>query len=166
MSKVGSIAKEPPVPEYQGWYRPHRRVSWTGEKLDRKTGEITKEPSRTKQSFKDECDINNIVKSFRTVQDILDLTARNKQGVFADLPDQFEYQEGLNTIIQARTAFDALPARIRNRFENDPAQFLEFMSDPGNQDEWVKLGLAKDTRPPPTTEPVPPSTPPTPEPPK
>lgn len=155
-----------PVPEYVGWFRPHLPVKWTGEKLDRKTGELVKEPSRTKQSFKAECDINNIVKSFRTVQDILNMTANNRQGVFTDLPDPFEYQDGLNVVIQAEASFAALPSSLRNRFENDPKQFLDFMSNPANQDEWIKLGLATDNRPPPTTEPVPPSTPPTSEPPK
>lgn len=163
MAKVGLI------PEYVGWYRPHRPVQWTGLKLDRKTGELVKQPSRTKQSFKDECDINNIVKSFRTVQDIINLTENGRKGVFADLPEPFQYQDGLNLVIQAQNSFAALPSALRNRFENDPKQFLDFMSNPANQDEMIKLGLAKDTRPPPkppTTETVVPSTPPTEPPPK
>lgn len=160
------MKKIEPLPEFVGWYRPHKPVRWTGEKLDRKTGELVKEPSRTKQSFKDECDINNIVKSFRTVQDILNLTENGRKGVFADLPDPFEYQDGLNIVIQAEASFNALPSALRNRFENDPKQFLDFMSDPANQDEMIKLGLATDKRPPPSTEPPVPSTPPKEEPPK
>lgn len=149
------------VPTYVGWYRPHKPVRWTGEKLDLKTGELVKEPSRTKQSFKAECDINNIVRSFRTVQDIINLTENGRKGVFVDLPDPFSYQDGLNVVIQAEASFNALPSALRNRFENDPKQFLDFMSNPANQDEMIRLGLATDNRPPPTTEVVPPSTPPT-----
>lgn len=152
MKKVGSkdyVTEN--QPDFIGWYRPHKRVQWTGEKLDRKTGELVKEPSRTKQSFKDECDINNIVKSFRTVQDIINLTEQSRKGVYTDLPEPFEYQDGLNTVIQAEAAFNALPAKLRTRFENNPREFLEFMSDPANQEEMIKLGLATDKRPPPST---------------
>lgn len=151
------------IPTYVGWYRPHKPVQWTGEKLDRKTGELVKEPSRTKQSFKAECDINNIVKSFRTVQDIINLTENGRKGVFTDLPEPFEYQDGLNLVIQAEASFNALPSALRNRFENDPAQFLDFMSNPANQEEWIKLGLATDKRPPPQPEVKPEVKPPEPE---
>lgn len=154
------------IPTYVGWYQPHKPVNWTGEILNIKTGELVKEPSLTKQSFKDECDINNIVKSFRTVQDIINLTENGRKGVFTDLPDPFQYQDGLNLVIQAQASFDALPSGLRNRFENDPAQFLAFMTNPANQDEMIKLGLATDNRPPPTTPVVPPSTPATDPPPK
>lgn len=150
----------------QGWYTPHPRVSVDFLVKDPKTGVLTPEPSLTKQSFKDECDINNIVKSFRNVQDFLNLTENNRKGVYADLPDPFEYQDGLNMIIAAQASFDSMPAALRDRFKNDPAEFLAFVQDPANQDELIKLGLATDNRPPPTTELVPPSTPPTSEPPK
>ena len=35
-----------------------------------------------------------------------------------------------------------LPAKVRDRFKNDPGQFLEFATDPSNVDELVKMGLA------------------------
>lgn len=125
-----------------GWYTPHEPVNWTGEVYDKKLKRMVKEESKTMQSFRDECDINNVVKSFRTVQDVLDLTAKNAQGVFTDLPDPISYQEALNAVIAGEQAFSALSSTLRNRFENDPAQFLAFMEDPSNQDEMVKLGLA------------------------
>jgi len=51
----------------------------------------------------------------------------------------------MNTVIVAQSAFDALPARIRERFRNDPAQFLHFMSEDSNLPEMIKLGLATPT---------------------
>jgi hypothetical protein len=35
----------------------------------------------------------------------------------------------------------ALPADVRARFENDPANLLDFMVNPANNAECIKLGL-------------------------
>lgn len=151
------------IPEYQGWYTPHAPVDWAGEILDPKTGELVKEESLTKQSFKDECDVNNIVALYARTQDASLLNARLAAGQFADLPAGFEYQDALNLVVEGRQAFEALPSKIRERFNNDPAKFLEFMADAENQDEAIKLGLAT-RRPEPAPEqpqaPSPPSAPP------
>lgn len=160
MKKVGSkdyVTEN--QPEYVGWYTPHAPVDWTGEVLDPKTGELVKEESLTKQSHKEECDINNIVKAFSLTGQITHLNERAAAGVYADLPDQVDYQEALNTVIQGEVAFASLPSSIRERFSNDPAEFLAFMANPDNQEEMIKLGLAVDKRPPPSTEPVVSSTP-------
>ena len=37
--------------------------------------------------------------------------------------------------------FDGLDAFVRARFQNDPAQFLEFVSDPKNAQEMTSLGI-------------------------
>lgn len=142
------------IPTYVGWYQPHRSVDWTGEVLDLKTGELVKEPSMTKQSFKDECDINNIVKAFQVTGIIAHINEKAAQGAYIDLPSALDYQESLNIALAAQASFDTLPASVRSRFDNDPAQFLEFMADPQNQDEMITLGLAKDTRPTEVSQPV------------
>lgn len=113
-----------------------------GEKLDAKTGEIIAIPSRTKQEFRDECDINNILAQYRTTGMIRHISARAAQGAYMDLPEPIDFQESTNIILQATTAFSSLPSKIRERFGNDPERFLEFMADPDNQDEAIKLGLA------------------------
>jgi phage internal scaffolding protein len=41
----------------------------------------------------------------------------------------------------AQDSFLALPAKIRSRFGNDPALFVEFASDEANKDEMKALGL-------------------------
>lgn len=50
----------------------------------------------------------------------------------------------MNQIVQAQDMFMSLPSKIRNRFGNDPSQFLDFVSDPLNKDEMRSLGLLKD----------------------
>lgn len=167
------MAKQP-LPFLQdqviGWYQPHIAVNWDGLVPDPKTGELVKLPSMTKQSFKEECDINNIVKRFELTGVIDHLNQKAREGVYTDLPDPLDFQGALELVREAQDAFNSLPADIRARFQNDPEAFLSFTSDPSNQDEMIKLGLAVDNRPPaaagsqplepPAAVPVPPPVPP------
>lgn len=140
-----------------GFHRPHDRARFQtgpGILVDSKTGEVSPMPSRTKQEFRDECDINNILAQYRQTGMVRHISARASQGAYRDLPDHQEFQDSANLVIEAGNAFMTLPSKVRERFANDPANFLRFMSDPDNQDEAVKLGLA-------TPKPKPPeSTPP------
>jgi len=52
----------------------------------------------------------------------------------------------------ATTAFEALPAPVRKRFNNDAQAFMEFATDKRNLPDMVKMGLAT---PPPVKEEVP-----------
>lgn len=139
------------------FYRPHKRVTIDFTEVDLKTGELKPVPSLTKQSFVAECDINNILKQYQQTGVVKHINQKAEQGMYVDLPDELDFQASLETVRQATLAFDSLPSSVRSRFENDPSQFLEFMSNPANQDEMIKLGLATDTRP----SPKPPETPPT-----
>lgn len=141
------------------FYRPHARVPYTGEIVNPVTGEVTVPPSMTKQSFVEECDINNVLREYSQSGQLRHISQRAEQGMYTDLPDNTDFQEALNIVLEGQKAFDSLPAKVRNRFNNDPAAFLEFMADPANQDEAIKLGLATDNRPPPeptTPAPAPP----------
>jgi hypothetical protein len=44
--------------------------------------------------------------------------------------------------------FEDLPAEVRFRFDNKPAELLKFMSDPANADEAIDLGLFEPSKPP------------------
>lgn len=163
---------------YSQWsfYRPHdrARTAYTGRRIDRFTGEVLPPlPSRTKQEFKDQCDINNIIKAFKITGQITHISAQAAKGAYMDLPDEVDFQTSLNVIRQAEESFATLPAAIRDRFGNDPAAFLAFMSDPKNREEADRLGLLKKPEPgpagPPNSPPPPPppaAPPPAPEPPK
>lgn len=153
-----------------GWYiEPDRRDDWTGEILDLKTGELVKEPSMTKQSFKEECDINNIVRRFETTGILEHVNQAAAKGLYTDLPEGIDLQGSLNMIAQAEAAFMALPAAARAEFQNDPVLFVEAFNNPteATQELFIKLGLATDNRPPAAPAPLaaPPTAPPI-EPPK
>lgn len=145
MSKItqGELLEARTYTPYAKWsfYRPHPRFTATGEITNHATGEITSPPSRTKQDFKDQCDINNIIKSFKLTGQITHLNQQAAMGRFENLPDEIDFQTSMNTIRTAGLAFEALPAKLRDRFGNDPAAFLSFVADPENKDEATRLGI-------------------------
>lgn len=96
--------------------------------------------SLTVQADAKEADINFIVKRF---------------GVTGELPSNLEYvtnvdlvgisndyQSHMEVLIQAQKQFMAMPAEVRGRFQNDPARFMDFVSDPANIDAMRDMGLA------------------------
>lgn len=101
-------------------------------------------PSRTKQSFRDECDINMIMKRFKKNMGVEYLSRFQGyvDGQFGDFSGVVDYRSAIEQVSQARGVFDALPAKVRSRFSNDPAEFLDFCQNPANVDEMVELGLA------------------------
>lgn len=142
-----------------GFFRPHKRVVELGQLVNPATGEVTTPPTMTKQAHKDECDINNILKQYKLTGIVRHISAKAAQGTYQDLPDPVDFQDALNMVMEAERAFDSLPAVIRNRFHNDPAEFLAFTSDPANADELVELGLAQPRAGAPDSEPTPPPSP-------
>ncbi len=95
--------------------------------------------SKTHQSFKEECDINTIMGRFRTTGFIQHQNVQTP--VYGDFSNALEYMDAMNAIEHAKATFAALPARVRARCNNDPAEFIEFAEDPDNADELVELGL-------------------------
>lgn len=130
------------------FYRPHARVQEFGTITNPHTGEVTQPPSLTKQEFVRECDINNVIKQYKQTGMVAHMNAKAAQGAYQDLPDATDFQESLHLVMAAEEAFMTLPAKIRDRFGQDPAEFLAFMSDPRNREEIKALGLTKPEPPP------------------
>lgn len=97
-------------------------------------------PSLTQQNFKNECDINFIMKRWEKTGELTHV--RSNAPSYGDFSNLGDYQSSLNVVLAAQEAFDSLPAVVRNRFSNDPAMFVEFVQDPSNADAIVELGLA------------------------
>lgn len=93
---------------------------------------------RTKRSFKDECDINVIMRRYAQTGVIEHVSRR--EPVYADVTGH-DYQTAMDVLANARTAFAELPARIRDRFDNDPQKMLEFVHNDDNLAEARELGL-------------------------
>lgn len=106
-----------------------------------KVFQTTNKPSKTKQSFKNQCDINAIIQKAQKNGELPDLIKKTPHyGDFSNAPD---YRSALDLIIHAEAQFEALPSYVRDRFANDPANFLEFATNPENLSEMKGLGLTK-----------------------
>lgn len=105
-------------------------------RYDPVTGEET--PSLTQQHFAEECDINTIVRRFG-------ITGEMPTGVrlptYQDFTSVFDFKSAMDAVAKANESFDAMPAEVRARFQNDPQQFLEFVNREENRQEAIKLGL-------------------------
>jgi len=104
-----------------------------------------KDKTLTKQSFKDECDINTIIHRFG-----LDgqLPTDVRQPQFGDFTGITDFHTAANAIAAANESFDQMPAHVRTRFNNDPGSFVDFCLNPDNKDEAIKLGLVEKPLPP------------------
>ena len=119
---------------------PKIRTAYDGVRVDTDDVFFPADAVGAKQSFKAECDINNIVKSFnpRTGEfSHMALTAP----IFGDVTD-LDFRQMMEMITNAQAEFNQLPAEVRARFGNDPHEFVSFCQDPGNLPELEKLGLA------------------------
>lgn len=65
---------------------------------------------------------------------------------FGDFLCVLDYQDALNQVMAAEEAFDALPAKLRARFDNEPAKLLSFCEDSVNRDEMIQLGLIEPSK--------------------
>ncbi len=102
---------------------------------------ITCPPGLTEQSQAAECDINNIMARFTKNQNIDHLQKYESQ--YGE-QSSTSLHEALNVVTSAQTMFNELPAKTRDRFKNDPGEFLDFVQDEKNHQEMYDLGLSKD----------------------
>jgi len=98
--------------------------------------------SLTQQHGRDDADINVIMARFGK-------TGQLPQGVrlptYGDFEGPLDFQSALHAVMQAEDSFAAMSAKVRARFGNNPASFLDFCSDPANRAEAVSLGLVPPT---------------------
>lgn len=101
--------------------------------------------SMTKQSFKKECDINNILAKYRKTGMIDHI--RENNGQYVDVPESFDYHGAMNIVAKASSMFEELPSDLRKKFDNDAGAFLDFVNNPENADAMCELGLMKPAEP-------------------
>lgn len=99
-----------------------------------------KKPSMTKQSFREECQIKNIMKKYEKTGIITHV--KNHGARYGDFSSHDDYLTALTSVISAQKMFDELPSAVRKKFKNKPEEFLEFVQDPDNLDEMREMGLA------------------------
>lgn len=95
--------------------------------------------SMTKQSHKDETDINLIMRKYQKTGLVSFVNERQPQ--YMEAPE-IDFQTAMQIVTQANEMFADMPSSMRKRFHNDPGEFMEFVHNPDNAEEMVKLGLA------------------------
>lgn len=96
-------------------------------------------PGRTKQSFKDETDINVIMA--RYIRGLPVTSVQHKAPWYGDFSQSSDFHTTLNRVAEAELAFSTLPAELRERFNNSTEKLIAFLANPDNADEAVQLGL-------------------------
>ncbi len=95
----------------------------------------TYKDGRTKQSFKDETDINKILSRAQKAGTMSHL--EKYEGTYGDFSD-FDFLDATIQLTKGREVFDALPSELRMEFGQSPAAFFAYVNDPANVDELKK----------------------------
>lgn len=96
---------------------------------------------RTKQSFKAQCDVNNIIKKYDKTGLLAHVNTMKAQ--YGDFSKVGDFREALDKMAKAEEAFMEMPPKLRKRFRNDPMEMVAFLSDKANKAEAIELGLVE-----------------------
>lgn len=95
-------------------------------------------PGRTKQQFLEETDINHIAKNFG-LTGLLPVSARLPR--YEDFSEVTDFKTAMDALRSAEHNFMQLPSGVREFFQNDPQQLLDFVEDPKNLKKGEEIGL-------------------------
>lgn len=99
------------------------------------------ENGRTKQEFREQCNINKIMDRFYKRGVLPEMIKKNPQ--YGDFSNATDYQNSLHLVMKAQEQFQALSSKVRSQFDNDPQKFLEFAENPENKEKMAELDLLK-----------------------
>jgi len=98
--------------------------------------------TKTQQHFKNECNINQIMKKYAKTGFLTDPTKiPTRYPQFGDFSNIQDYQTLKNKELEISTYFNKLPAALRTKFNYNPQEFINWINNPDNKDEALKLGL-------------------------
>lgn len=95
--------------------------------------------SRTKQSFKDPCDINFIVDQFQATGFLRHVNPGAP--TYTDVSNATDLQSAIGLVDAAEQGFMRMPGSVRSACDNDPVRFLEMMSSEDGQKALNEAGL-------------------------
>lgn len=102
--------------------------------------DFSKTKSMTIKEHAQGLDVNDIVKRYG-VNGPYPTSTRVPQ--YLDVSKKLSVFDALNLKVQIDQYFGALPSAIRERFKNDSLSFAQFVSDPRNNEELVKMKIIK-----------------------
>jgi phage internal scaffolding protein len=96
------------------------------------------EATRTKQAFKKDADINNIMAKYQKTGA---LTHYNRFSAQYGDATGIDFQNAMNLVQDVQEMFMELPSELKRRFNQDPEGFLDYVQNPDNAEEMAELGL-------------------------
>lgn len=99
--------------------------------------------SRTKQSFKDECDVNVVVRNH--AQTGMWAHLNPMAPTYGDFSLATELQKSMQLVSDAQDEFMELPAAVRSLCNNDPVELLSRLAIPTAAQALVDAGLPVET---------------------
>lgn len=110
-------------------YRPHERRQL-----------ICDDPSRTRSEFKNECDVNALMKRYQKTGMFPQPVGRVPR--YLDLTDVPDFHTAMQFMVEAEASFMSLPAAVRKEFDNSPQDFVAFAEKAENLPKLREWGLA------------------------
>lgn len=95
--------------------------------------------------MRQECDINNIIKKFNQTGQVHHLA--EALPFYGDVTEIKDLRSALEVARQAEENFMQMPSSIREKFNNDPGQLIDFLNDGRNYKQALELGLIERTEP-------------------
>lgn len=96
-------------------------------------------PGKTQQNFKDQVDINRIMKKYEKTGDLPQTASAIPQ--YGDYSNVTDYKTAVDRVNQAYSTFMELPAHIRAHVNNNPGDFIAFVENPDNIEKMHEFGL-------------------------
>lgn len=96
------------------------------------------EQGRTKQQFREECNINNIMKRYEKTGVLKHVNLREPQYGLVPATD---FAEAMRIVTDAQETFNSLPSELRKRVGHSPEEFLRFYANSENAAELESYGL-------------------------
>lgn len=100
----------------------------------------------TVQADRKDADINEIIKRFEVTGQVARLNSRPP--FYGDVSEFDGLADALTKVREAQDLFMTYDANVRERFDNDPVKFVEFLQDPENLKEAQDLGIVAKPPPP------------------
>ncbi len=91
---------------------------------------------RTKQSQKDECDINKLLERYAREGTMSHL--EKYQAVYGDYGN-YDFEGHTTKLAEMSSIFEELPAEVKKEFNQSPKQFFTYVTNPENAEKLPQL---------------------------
>lgn len=97
------------------------------------------QPSMTQQHFKDECDINRIIKRYQQTGVLGNPLEPVPKPIYEDVSNLPSFEQSMQTVARTSEYFDSLPSEVRQQFNYNVSDFVRYISDPDNLAKFQQL---------------------------